>query len=148
MTNKPDLEQRIVDTALSLAENCQIFNATLKGGMMNTVILEIRKFDDVLDDVANAREIGRPATPRISFETVGSLWKIISPKKMEILQSMAGAGALGVREVARRVARDVRAVHRDLQALIVAGIVRKTADGKQVFPYDEIHVDFTLSGVA
>lgn len=115
---------------------------------MKTVILEIRKFDDILDDVAIACKLGKSTSPRISFETVESLWKTISPKKMEILRSMAGAGALGVREVSRRVARDVRAVHRDLQALIMAGIVQKTADGKLVFPYDEIHVDFTLSGAA
>jgi predicted transcriptional regulator len=115
---------------------------------MKTVILEIRKFDAVLDDVAIACKAGKSTSPRISFETVESLWKTISPKKMEILQTMAGAGALGVREIARRVARDVRAVHRDLQALKMAGIVQKTADGKQVFPYDKIHVDFTLSGAA
>jgi len=46
------------------------------------------------------------------------------------------------------VERDVSAVHRDLQVLIVAGIVDRTDDGKVVFPYDEIHVDFTLRGVA
>ena len=67
---------------------------------------------------------------------------------MDILKAMTGAGQLGIREVSRKVGRDVSAVHRDLQALIVAGIVDRTDDGKVVFPYDEIHVDFTLSGVA
>jgi predicted transcriptional regulator len=67
---------------------------------------------------------------------------------MDILKAMTGAGQLGIREVSRKVGRDVSAVHRDLQTLIVAGIVDRTDDGKVVFPYDEIHVDFTLRGVA
>jgi len=69
-------------------------------------------------------------------------------QKMDILKAMTGAGQLGIREVSRKVGRDVSAVHRDLQALIVAGIVDRKDDGKVVFPYDEIHVDFTLRGVA
>ena len=115
---------------------------------MNTVRLEIRSFDDVLGDVAKAWKTGEATEPRISFDSVEDLWKTLSPKKMDILKAMTGAGHLGIREVSRKVGRDVSAVHRDLQALIVAGIVDRTDDGKVVFPYDEIHVDFTLRGVA
>ena len=115
---------------------------------MNTVRLEVRSFDDVLGDVAKAWKTGEATESRISFDSVEALWKALSPKKMDILKAMTGAGQLGIREVSRKVGRDVSAVHRDLQALIVAGIVDRTDDGKVVFPYDEIHVDFTLRGVA
>jgi predicted transcriptional regulator len=115
---------------------------------MNTVRLEVRSFDDVLGDVAKAWKTGEATEPRISLYSVEDLWKALSPKKMDILKAMTGAGQLGIREVSRKVGRDVSAVHRDLQALIVAGIVDRTDDGKVVFPYDEIHVDFTLRGVA
>jgi predicted transcriptional regulator len=115
---------------------------------MNTVRLEVRSFDDVLGDVAKAWKTGEATKPRISFDSVEDLWKALSPKKMDILKAMTGAGQLGIREVSRKVERDVSAVHRDLQALIVAGIVDRTDEGKVVFPYDEIHVDFTLRGVA
>ena len=115
---------------------------------MNTVRLEVRSFDDVLGDVAKAWKTAEASKPRISFDSVEDLWKILSPKKMDILKAMTGAGQLGIREVSRKVGRDVSAVHRDLQALIVAGIVDRTEDGRVVFPYDEIHVDFTLRGVA
>ncbi len=115
---------------------------------MNTVRLEVRSFDDVLGDVAKAWKTGKATTPRISFDSVEDLWKALSPKKMDILKAMTGAGQLGIREVSRKVGRDVSAVHRDLQVLIIAGIVDRTEEGKVVFPYDEIHVDFTLRGVA
>ena len=115
---------------------------------MNTIRLDVRSFDDVLADVAKAWKTGEVANPRISFDSVEELWKALSPRKMDILKAMTGAGQLGIREVSRKVGRDVSAVHRDLQALIVAGIVDRTDEGKVVFPYDEIHVDFILRGVA
>jgi len=38
----------------------------------------------------------------------------------------------------------VKSVHADIQALLRAGVIDHTEDGKIVFPYDEIHVDFVL----
>ena len=87
---------------------------------MNTVRLEVRSFDEVLGDVAKAWKTGEVTKARISFDSVEDLWKERSPKKMDIPRAMTGAGQLGIREVSRKV----------------------------VFPYDEIHVDFTLRGVA
>ena len=49
-----------------------------------------------------------------------------------------------IREAARRVGRDVKAVHGDVHALLDAGLLDKTEDGKIVFPYDAIHVDFVV----
>lgn len=46
--------------------------------------------------------------------------------------------------VARRIRRDIKAVHSDVQALVTAGILEKTEDGKVIFPYDEVRVDFVL----
>ena len=57
---------------------------------------------------------------------------------------MTGAGPLAIREAARRVGRDVKSVHGDVSALIKAGVIDRTQDGRIVFPYDEIHVDFVL----
>ncbi len=60
---------------------------------------------------------------------------------------MTGQGDMAIREVARRVGRDVRAVHGDVTALIQAGVVERTAKGV-VFGYDAAHVDFTLTAAA
>jgi predicted transcriptional regulator len=49
-----------------------------------------------------------------------------------------------IREAARRVGRDVKAVHGDVRAMLNAGLLDKTEDGKIVFPYDAIHVDFVV----
>lgn len=55
-----------------------------------------------------------------------------------------GAGALSLREVARHVHRDVKGVHGDTHALLNAGLLDKTDDGKIIFPFDSVHVDFML----
>jgi predicted transcriptional regulator len=76
------------------------------------------------------------------------LWKVLTAKRWEILQSMCGAGPMSVREAARRVRRDIKAVHTDVQALLNAGVLEKTDDGQIVFPYDAVHVDFMLRAAA
>ncbi len=49
-----------------------------------------------------------------------------------------------IREAARRMKRDVKGVHTDVHALLKTGLLRKTEEGRIVFPFDAIHVDFTL----
>jgi predicted transcriptional regulator len=49
-----------------------------------------------------------------------------------------------VRELARRVGRDVKGVHTDARALLLAGLIDKTEDGKLSFPYDAVRVEFVL----
>jgi len=39
-----------------------------------------------------------------------------------------------IREVARRVGRDVKAVHGDVHALLNAGVLERTDDGRRVRP--------------
>ena len=83
----------------------------------------------------------------ISFASIELLWKVLTAKRWEILHAMTGQGELAIREVARRVCRDVKAVHGDVVALIHAGVLERSGDGV-LFPYDAVHVDFTLSKAA
>ena len=85
---------------------------------------------------------------RITFASVSLLWKILTIKRLDILKAMAGQGGLTMREVARRVERDVKAVHGDIHALLDAGIIELRGDGRVQLPYDAVHVEFTLSSAA
>ena len=69
---------------------------------------------------------------------------MLTEKRWAILRAMAGQGGLSIREVARRVERDVKAVHRDVLALLDAGVLDRTDEGRVVFPYNAVHVDFML----
>lgn len=114
--------------------------------MKNIVTVGISSLDDAKDRLAAAFR-GEPQGNRISFLSVEQMWKTLSPKRAEILSIMAGQGAMPIREVARRVGRDVKAVHGDVHALIDAGVVEQ-AKGGVVFPYDAVHVDFMLGEAA
>jgi predicted transcriptional regulator len=61
-----------------------------------------------------------------------------------ILRAMAGQGPLAIREIARRVERDVRAVHSDVRALHLSGVIDKTPEGRMILPYDVIRLDLPL----
>lgn len=80
----------------------------------------------------------------ISFGSPSLLFKVLTGKRWELLSMMTGAGAMTIREAARRLGRDVKAVHGDVHALLNAGILQKNDDGRIEFPFDAVHVDFTL----
>ena len=83
----------------------------------------------------------------ISFASAELLWRTLTRKRWELLQALTGQGPLSIREAARRVGRDVKAVHGDLSALINAGVIERTGEGV-IFPYDAVHVDFMLTTAA
>ncbi len=45
---------------------------------------------------------------------------------------------------ARRVRRDVKAVHGDVTALLNAGVLDRVEDGRIVFPFEAVKVEFLL----
>lgn len=57
---------------------------------------------------------------------------------------LCGAGLVSIREAARRVGRDVKAVHGEVTALLNAGVIDRTDDGQIVFPYEAVRVEFVL----
>jgi len=113
---------------------------------MRTVTLGVSSAEETKRRMAAAFQ-GEAQGEVISFASVELLWKVLTAKRWEILCAMTGQGKLSFREVARRVGRDVKAVHGDVTALINAGVLDRTRDGV-VFPYDAVHVDFTLRKVA
>ena len=110
---------------------------------MNHVTIGVSSVEDSKDKTLRAFA-GEEQGAFIGFPTVELLWKVLTPKRWALLRTMAGAGPLAIREVARRVGRDVKSVHGDIQALLNAGVLNRAEDGRPEFPYDAIHVDFVL----
>ena len=110
---------------------------------MNIITIDVRSLADTLAASAAAMNNRKATAPRFSFATPELLWATLTAKRWEILKALAGAGAVSIREAARRVDRDVKAVHGDVQALLGCGLLTKTEGGVE-FPYDAVHVDFML----
>lgn len=112
---------------------------------MNTVVLEVRPLSETLDEAIDAMKSGRAEDEaRISFATPELLWQVLTAKRWEILRSLCGAGPVSIREAARRVGRDVKAVHGDITALLNAGVMSRIEDGRVEFPFEVVKVEFEL----
>ncbi len=112
---------------------------------MKTVTLEVRGLTDTLVDAVRAMKAGTgDAEARIGFATPELLWQVLSAKRWELLKALCGAGPVSIREAARRVGRDVKAVHGDVTVLLNAGVLSRGADGRIEFPYDAVKVEFML----
>jgi len=112
---------------------------------VSTVILEVRSVQSTLAAAARAMKTRRAEREaRISFATPGLLWSVLTAKRWELLKTLCGAGSLSIRAAARRVGRDVKAVHGDVTALLEAGILDRTPDGRIRFPFDAVKVEFLL----
>src|SRR3546814_11104996 len=99
---------------------------------MKTVLIDVSPLSAVKQRIAETFKTGKRQPPRISFPTHELFWKILTPKRMDLLKAMAGAGSLGVGELARLVARAVKGVHTDLTALFKTGIAERVHDRKSV----------------
>ena len=112
---------------------------------MNTVVLEVRSLADTLDHASRVMKTRRgEREARIAFATPELLWQVLTAKRWELLKALCGAGRMSIREAARRVGRDVKAVHADVKALLDAGLVNRTADGRIEFPFQAVKVEFVL----
>ena len=81
---------------------------------------------------------------RNSFASPELLWQVLTAKRWELLKTMCGAGPMSIREAARRVGRDVKAVHGDVKALLDAGVLSRSAAGAIEFPFESVKVEFML----
>jgi predicted transcriptional regulator len=119
----------------------------MAGSAMTKITIGVSSVDDVMRRAAAAFR-GEPQGERISFASVELLWKTMTPRRWELVQAMAGLGPISLRGAARLVGHDVKTTHGDVQTLLKAGVLEKDEAGRIVFPYDAVHVDFTISKVA
>ena len=80
----------------------------------------------------------------LNFESPGQVFSRLSEKRWDILRTLQGQGVLAVREPARRVSRDVKRVHEDVQTLAELGLVERGDAGGVLCPFVEVHIDMRL----
>ena len=100
---------------------------------------------------AGLRAAAKRATARsyqgevLNFETAGSFFGKLTERRWALVHALQGQGALSVRELARRVAHDVRRVHDDVQALAELGLFERTESGGVECPFEAVHIDMRLT---
>ena len=112
---------------------------------MKTVILEVNSPNESMASFVQSWKSGKPErNTRIAFATPELLWQVLTAKRWELLKALCGAGPMSIREAARRVERDVKAVHADITALLNAGVINRDQSGGIVFPFEAVKVEFLL----
>ena len=112
---------------------------------MKTVILDVRAPSESMANFVRVWKTGKgEKAARISFATPELLWKVLTAKRWELLKALCGAGPVSIREAARRVGRDVKAVHSDITALLSAGVLDRAEGGGIIFPFEAVKVEFLL----
>jgi predicted transcriptional regulator len=118
-----------------------------RGNKMGAVTITVTSNQSFRDRVKSGFA-GKRQDEKILFESFDLLWKVLAPNRMALVKSLTGIGPVSLREAARRVGRDVRAVHSDVHMLLDAGVLRKDELGRIEFPYTAVHVDFMLKTAA
>ncbi|TAL00148.1 MAG: hypothetical protein EPO09_00070 [Aquabacterium sp.] len=95
-----------------------------------------------------AQPDGRTLTIKLQGQHAIAFVGRLSEKRWAILQVLQsqGTGAVGVRELARRVGRDVKRVHEDVEVLTELGLVQRDDMGAVACPFSEVRIDMRLQG--
>lgn len=96
----------------------------------------------------NTWKSGRYQGEHFEFESPAALFRTLSPKRWELVEALQKLGPVGVRELARKLGRDVKRVHEDVQRLIEVGLIEKNSEGKLLVPFGEIRAGFVLRSAA
>ncbi len=120
---------------------------------MKKVTIRIRRdtnaaLKEMGERFAKAWKTGKSSGNALEFESPAALFRVLSPKRWELLDRLQSVGPSSVRGLARELDRDVKRVHEDVGTLMEYGLIEHTDDGKIHVPYDEIHADFALRSVA
>lgn len=119
---------------------------------MRTATIQIRKASEALEAARagflSAWETGEYAGEHFSFESPAALFRVLTPKRWELIECLQKIGPTGVRALARALGRDVKRVHEDASAMIGIGLVEKTPEGKLRVPFAEIRADFVMRPAA
>jgi predicted transcriptional regulator len=97
------------------------------------------------------RAAGKRATARsyqgevLNFEDAGSFFGKLTERRWALVHALQGQGPMSVRELGRRVKRDVRRVHDDVEVLAELGLVERTDSGGVACPFDDVRIDMRLT---
>lgn len=80
----------------------------------------------------------------VGFSDVGQFFAVFTPRRWDLLAALREGGPMTIAELARRVKRDYKNVHGDVERLAEWQTVEKDDKGRIFAPYSEIVVDVRL----
>jgi predicted transcriptional regulator len=98
-------------------------------------------------DIARALDRGETvaAQAHLSFPDLATLLSVLTPKRFVLLRTLRQTGPSSIRALASATARDYKAVHNDVSALIQNGLIERQAVNRIAVHWDSVHTDFQLA---
>lgn len=103
--------------------------------------------EDALDDV-DSWEAGEDVPHVVNFQDASRLQRVLTPRRLELVETLLEAPAESIRGLADCLDRDVRQVHDDVQLLGEYRIVhlRDRGGARQPFvPYETVTIEVELA---
>lgn len=93
-----------------------------------------------------AEKGGVPAAQvRLSFESLPTLLKNLTPARWTLLELLKRDGPLSINELARRLARNYKNVHTDVTRLLDLGLIKRQADQRVAVLWDIVAAEMRLA---
>ena len=105
----------------------------------------IRGFDRFADTWERAeRDQIKETEVHLNFEDLRMLLSILTPRRLEILQTLRQKSLSSVRALSKSLERDYKNVHADVRALENVGLLERTKKGALRVPWDIIDAHLKL----
>ena len=87
----------------------------------------------------------RASQVRLSFESLATLLKNLTPARWTLLEQLKRDGPLSINELARRLERHYKNVHTDVTRLIDLGLIERRSDRQVEVVWDVIAAEMRLA---
>jgi predicted transcriptional regulator len=120
---------------------------------MKEAIIRIKNDENAIlreaaDRFIAAWNSGEEAPAVFTFSSPAQMFRVITPKRWELIEHLQKIGPSSIRGLARSLGRDVKRVHEDVAALTEWGLIERTETEQVFVPYDVIHAGFDLTAAA
>lgn len=119
---------------------------------MRKAIIGIASFKETANELlAVAARLDRgerlpEADYQLNFATASQLFAALTPKKLELLDTLKKTGPQSVYGLAKRLRRNYSNVHTSVSSLMELGLIAKDANDKVFVPWDDVEIHVSLSG--
>jgi len=109
---------------------------------VSSLEISLAKFKEVWERAEKGEKFRAPVEI-LSFENAAILMKTLSPKRLELLQTLHLLGLVSIRKLANALHRDYSNVHQDVKALNQIGVILEK-ESKYYVPWETIITEISL----
>jgi predicted transcriptional regulator len=119
---------------------------------MTKAIIGIANFRETANELRavaariDAGERLASADYQLNFATAAQLFTELTPKRMELLDTLKKKGPQSVYRLAKLLGRNYSNVHASVARLMELGLIAKNDENKVFVPWDDIEIHVSLSG--